>query len=108
MTVILDISPDLETRLREKAARRGQVLSDYLLSLAEADSPPLPDASADPAPALFAQWAAEDATDDPEELAWRNREGDELMASLRENRMNLQGRTDFHKLLDDDDSEADV
>lgn len=37
MTVTLDISPDTEAQLREKAARHGQDLPDYFLMLAEAD-----------------------------------------------------------------------
>ena len=35
---------------------------------------------------LFAQWQAEDATDDPEELARRDRELEELKANLNANR----------------------
>jgi hypothetical protein len=35
-----------------------------------------------PTLALFDAWALEDATDDPEELERRQREGDELLASL--------------------------
>lgn len=37
MIVTLDIPPDLEPLLQEKATQRGQALPDYLLSLAEAD-----------------------------------------------------------------------
>ena len=37
MTVTLDIPPDMETLLQEKATQQGQGLPDYLLSLAEAD-----------------------------------------------------------------------
>ncbi|HET6386421.1 MAG TPA: hypothetical protein VFJ58_23765 [Armatimonadota bacterium] len=35
---------------------------------------------------MFAQWQAEDATDDPEELARRDRELEELKANLNANR----------------------
>jgi hypothetical protein len=37
MTVTLNIPPDLETLLQEKATQQGQELPDYLLALAEAD-----------------------------------------------------------------------
>lgn len=37
MNVTLDIPPDTEARLREKATRHGQALPDYLLTLAESD-----------------------------------------------------------------------
>ena len=40
--------------------------------------------------ALFAQWAEEDKTDDPEDIARRQNEGDELLASLQENRLSLR------------------
>lgn len=108
MTVILDLPPDLEARLSEKAARRGQGLTDYLLTLAEAAAPPTMslDASADPTLALFAQWEVEDTVTGPEDLAVRQREGDELLAALRENRVNFEGRTDFHKLFGGDQDGA--
>lgn len=37
----------------------------------------------DPTLALFAQWDAEDATDDPAEIARRQADGDALLAALR-------------------------
>ena len=35
MTLTLEVSPEKEARLREKAARRGQTLNDFLLKLVE-------------------------------------------------------------------------
>ncbi len=35
MTVTLELSPDAESDLRDRAARRGQSIADYLLTLAE-------------------------------------------------------------------------
>lgn len=35
MTITLELSPDAETSLRERAAKRGQSIVDYLLTLAE-------------------------------------------------------------------------
>ena len=40
--------------------------------------------------ALFASWEAEDTTDDPEELARRQRDGDELLAALNESPLSLR------------------
>jgi len=37
MTVTLEIPPEMEAVLEEKAAQYGQALPDYLLTLAEAD-----------------------------------------------------------------------
>lgn len=37
MTVILELPPDAEVVLRERAAKHGQSITDYLLMLAEFD-----------------------------------------------------------------------
>ena len=37
MTVTLDLPPDLEAELSERAAQRGQAIQDYFLTLAEDD-----------------------------------------------------------------------
>ncbi len=39
MTITLNLDPEKEARLRHEAARRGQDVADYLLSLADADAP---------------------------------------------------------------------
>ena len=38
MTLTLELSPDLEARLRRKAERAGQSLPDYLLAVADAEA----------------------------------------------------------------------
>lgn len=35
MTVILELAPDAEVKLNDRAARRGQTVADYLLTLSE-------------------------------------------------------------------------
>ncbi len=37
MTVTLELPPDLEAELSERAAERGQAINDYFLALAEED-----------------------------------------------------------------------
>ena len=37
MTVTLELPPDLEAKLSERAAQRGQAIQDYFLTLAEED-----------------------------------------------------------------------
>ena len=37
MTVTLELPPDMEAELSERAAQRGQAITDYFLILAEAD-----------------------------------------------------------------------
>lgn len=103
MTLTLELPPDVESALAEEARRRGttpeQIIADNLrhsyVPPALAGGPP----REDPTLALFAQWAAEDATDDPEEIARRNWEWEETKANLQANRFSLEGRTDFRALL---------
>jgi hypothetical protein len=52
MSVILNLSPETEGRLREKAARSGQTLEEYLESLAR-------EAAATPAALPPDEWAAQ-------------------------------------------------
>ena len=112
MTLTLELPPEVEGALAAEARRQGVTLERLALDRLRQSpgvEPPL-----QPAPrhnamlALFAQWDAEDATDDPEELARRQREGDELMASLAANRLNFEGRTDFSDLLDMDGDSGDA
>ncbi len=37
MTVMLELKPEVETRLREKAERAGQSLPEYLIAVADAE-----------------------------------------------------------------------
>ena len=93
----LTLKPETEARLRTLAARRGQApeeVIDALVRREDGEAPPADQSPqippiADPTLALFAQWAEEDKTDDPEEIARRQKEGDELLARLQENRLSL-------------------
>lgn len=95
----LTLTPNTEARLLALAERRGQtpeaVIDAVIEREVEAEKPALTAASAlttphlSPTAALFAQWAEEDKTDDPEEIARRQQEGDELLARLQENRLSL-------------------
>ncbi len=95
----LTLTPNTEARLLALAARRGQtpeaVIDAVIEREAEAEKPaptgtsPLAPPHLSPTAALFAQWAEEDKTDDPEEIARRIRDGDELLADLQKNRLSL-------------------
>jgi hypothetical protein len=115
MTMTLDLSPDVQEAITKAALEQGktpeQEAAEALRHLYVEQNTPkqaMPNSTTDPTLALFAQWAKEDATDDPEEIARRNPEGDEFMASLRANRINFEGRTDFSKLVDGEESVAAV
>ncbi len=112
MTLTLDLPPEVEDALAEDAQRQGttpeQIIADNLRQkyVNDAVSPTEIGKPVNPMLALFAQWDAEDATDDPEEIARRIQEWEETKANLQANRFSLEGRTDFRTLLDDDTEDA--
>ena len=85
MTLTLDLPPKLETRLRDEAERRGVEPEIYALSLIERQLESQAVSPSNSLARLFAQWEAEDATNDPEELARRQRDWEELKQALNAN-----------------------
>lgn len=47
MTITLDLAPEIEERLRQKAARQGEDVASYLRRLAEQEAQDVPVASSD-------------------------------------------------------------
>ena len=96
----LTLTPLTGTRLLALAERRGQTpeaVIDAFVAREAAEERPFPSEDAAPAvqtlsptAALFAQWAEEDRTDDPEEIARRQRDGDELLAALQANHLSFR------------------
>ena len=94
MTISLEIRPDVEPRLLDEATRRGvdpsamvAILVDQGLSAAS-PRPTLSTAEpgrGDSLRELFAEWAAEDATDDPAEVQRRQQEFEEFKAGMTAN-----------------------
>jgi len=101
MTLTLQLTPETEARLRAAAQRDGldpavyaeRMLVEYLPALepgvGAAEHSPTPGPGATTL-ALFARWEAEDGTDDPEEIAARTREWEELKANLEANTLSLR------------------
>jgi hypothetical protein len=89
LRMTITIPHDLEVRLRSEAARQGVEPERYATRLlAERLAPPQEGQSlAD----LFAQWTAEDHTDDPAELARRNEEFEEFKRAMNRNRRESEG-----------------
>ena len=112
MTLTLDLPPEVEAALAEDARRKGTTPTEMILEDLRERYVPAQEAALVSPPArnpmldLFAQWAAEDATDDPEEIARRNREWEETKANLEANRFSLEGRTDFRVLLGEDSEDT--
>jgi len=82
MALTIEFPPDVETRLGQVAQARGIEPDVYVRQVVE-DSLPAPGYGA--ILELFAAWEAEDATDDPDELAARQAEWEELKANLEAN-----------------------
>ena len=108
MILTLELPPEVEAALAEDARRGGttpeRIIADALKRqyVAPAVAPAAAKKPVSAMIALFAQWDAEDATDDPAEIARRNRAWEMTKANLEANRFSLEGRTDFEVLLGDD------
>jgi hypothetical protein len=87
MELTIDLSPDEEVRLRVAAEKEGLEPEECARRLLTSQLPSLKPGEA--TRALFAAWAAEDATDDPEEIARRNQEWEELKAQMNATRAEL-------------------
>lgn len=90
MTLTINIPPETERQLKMEAARAGVDESEYARRLIEL-ALPQPKAVGDQATLdLVAQWDAEDATDDPAEIARRQKEWEEFRMSMNQN--SISGR----------------
>lgn len=92
MTVTLNLKPEVEAEIAQKAAAEGTGVSDYLEKMIEETVKPEPPAARpqtqweknQAALAVLRQWREEDKTDDPEEIARRQAELDEFKAAMNE------------------------
>ena len=91
MTITLP--PNLESRLRDEARRLGIDAGEYARRLIEQHlEPQRPAAPVNGATIdVLDRWEAENATDDPAELALRRQEGEEFMQNLARNRRDTEG-----------------
>jgi predicted DNA-binding protein len=83
MTLSIELSPELTDRLEQAAKQQGLEPIEYARRLIEIH---LPDAKGLALADLMHQWIQEDATEDPEEIARRDAEWEELRANLNANR----------------------
>jgi hypothetical protein len=84
MSLSFELPDNLAAALQREAARRGIDPGHYAAQLIQENLPAAERAKA--LRALFAQWASEDATEDPAELARRQKEWDETKRALNANR----------------------
>lgn len=89
MTITLP--PEIESRLNSEAQRRGVDAETYVRDLLDRNLPhegPFADqATID----VLNQWEADTFTDDPEELARRQREFEEFKGAMNRNRLETEG-----------------
>jgi hypothetical protein len=87
MTFTIDIDDHLQARLEEEARRRGVAAAEYARQLIEQSLPPVNGNVPNRATLeLLAQWDRDDETNDPNELARRRQELEELKRALNDNR----------------------
>ena len=87
MTITLP--SDIESRIADQASRLGMKPAEYARRLIVEH---LPKAESEQSLAsLFAEWDAEDATDDPAELTRRNADFEELKQAMNQSRLEMEG-----------------
>jgi hypothetical protein len=91
MTVSISLSPTAEQRLADRAKAEGVDLSTFVSNMVEAAAKQLTPAREEPHPDqatldLLDQWEKEDQTDDPAEIARREKELLEFMKGMNESR----------------------
>jgi hypothetical protein len=87
--VTIKLPEKTEAWLTDEATRRGIDVSKFAAEIIETAAPK-PSIN-DPTIALMNQLMQEEATDDPEELARREKEGEEFMQNLARNRFEMEG-----------------
>jgi hypothetical protein len=94
MTLMLNLSEELESRLKSEAERRGLAAPEFAMQLIKAGlhvDAEIQKKLNQPTLDLLAKWQAEDATEDPIELARRHREWEEFSAAMNRNRLESDG-----------------
>jgi hypothetical protein len=95
MTLTIELTPEQETQLAEAARKAGAeptvLVANWIAEhLPLADEHSAPDAENQAAIDLLRSWQEEDATDDAEELARRDRETQTFLRNLASNRLALR------------------
>ncbi len=89
MTITIEASDSVAQAIAQKAARVGLSVPDYVLRAATEKDVSSTKPDYDYTDALFDQWEADHPVTGPEDLAERQRAGDEITAAIQENRFNI-------------------
>jgi plasmid stability protein len=88
----IELPAEIEARLRGEAQGHGVAAEQYAKEiLLKHLEPNTVSAKTQSIRELFAEWEAEDRTDDPEEIARRNEEFEELKQAMNRNRLEIEG-----------------
>ena len=90
MTLTIDISPQLEIRLKQAASRLGVGEAEYARKVIENDLAAPPPARDQATLDLFAQWKAESEASDPAQVSLAQSEWEEFRKAMNED--SLSGR----------------
>jgi hypothetical protein len=90
MTLTINIPQEIEQRLKTAAMRLGLDEAEYATRLIEQSLPPVSQSVDQATLDLLASWDAEDLSDDPAELARRERDWTEFSTSM--NKHSLSAR----------------
>ena len=85
----IKLPPEVEKRLQGEASRQGLAIEDYAKKLIVEHLPA--EKSGQSLAELFAEWEAEDATDDPVEIARQQQEVEEFKQAMNRNRLEMEG-----------------
>ncbi len=92
MTLLIDLNGDAESRLRRAATLQGVQPEVYAKQIIENHLPPVEIGEQDHATlTLLAQWDAEDATGDPNEIDYRQKELNDYKQAINANRSQSEG-----------------
>jgi hypothetical protein len=84
----IDLPEETESLLKAHAKKEGVDVASYAKKLLQNAVQRI---ATDPTIALIEKWNREDATDDPEEIARRDRELKEFMEGMNRNRLEMEG-----------------
>jgi hypothetical protein len=89
MTLTIELTPEMERRVRRIAAASGKSVQDYVLEVLSSLPEPVPPSEHEATAALFQQWAEEDQALTPEEMAREDADWQQIEDNLKANRLTL-------------------
>jgi hypothetical protein len=89
MTLTIELTPEMERRVRTIAAASGKSVQDFLLDVLSNLPAAPPPSEHEVTAALFQQWADEDKALTPEEMAREDADWQQIEDNLKASRLTL-------------------